>query len=118
MSNTDKIRKMIITVEKVITSHHRGLSKGRGKIMGQAAIVFRKADRFLYGITKNKSGITLHAMPMYCHPEIKDTYKTVFKNAKFLKGCVGFSVDERLEIRTLKAFIKACEQYDNSTDSS
>jgi len=77
-----------------------------GVLMGKEALIYKQNGEFKYALAGLKNYFTLHVMPMYANPEIRDTYRTALRNVKFQKGCVNFKDFKDFPREILRELIK------------
>ncbi len=80
----DALRAIIMTADPAVTQCD-------GPVMGNDnAIAYEEQGVFKYALARTKTGVTVHTMVLYAHPDLADTVKALFKGAKLQKGCINF----------------------------
>lgn len=99
---------VVETLRHLVRDNDASVTESRGLIMGESGWTFHRDGRFAYAVTRGKTRISLHAMPMYCNPEIHAAYAKRVRGANFGKGCIRLKLDAEVDRDILGEFIRAC----------
>ncbi len=57
-----------------------------------------------------KEYLSLHAMPIYCRPQLHERYRSLLPGAKFQKGCINFRQVEQVSLPVIGNLLADCAQ--------
>lgn len=105
----DDKRKVLEALREQILSREPHLTQEvKGNRDEPTMIIFKDGDEHRYAISAQKSRMSIHAIPMYGHPPIKEAFEGQWPKAKFQKGCVNFSKPEHIDLHWSAQFFDAC----------
>lgn len=79
---------------------------GQGGMTGRSLVYETEPGRMLCALASGKTGMTLHLMPLSCHPDIAERYGSAFGRRRTGKSCVRFTKPEQLPLDTVSALLR------------
>ncbi len=105
--------------QDVLTSIHHIILKNDPTVepiiepmMGKEMIIYKAKGMMKYALSAGNKYMSLHVLPMYMVQNVHATYQPLFPLAKFQKGCINFSDQNELPLKTLEQLIIDCSTID------
>ena len=106
-------RQLILTqLHEIIVSADATVEPEVGTMMGKEMILYKNRGVFKYGLASVKNYMSMHAMPIYCSPELHSKYEKLLDKASFQKGCINFKTPDAMPSDLVKQFIDECSKVD------
>jgi len=81
-------------------------------MMGKEMIVYKGKGYMKYGLASMKNYMSLHVLPIYGSQALFSTYKALFQNAKFQKGCINFDSPDEMPLDVVRQLFADCSKID------
>jgi len=101
-------RDMMLSIHQIIVDNSKRVKPEVSYMMGREMIQYKIDGMFMYGLSNNKTDMSLHMMPIYGPPALHTTYKRLLNKAKFQKGWINFKQAEEMPLDILENLMKEC----------
>ncbi len=115
LSKLDASSKPLLTaIHNAIIKHDKKVDAKVQGMMGKEMICYCEDGVFKYAVSRGKSHMSLHIMPMYASPALHNKYSAILTKAKFQKGCINFKNAEQMPVEVVAELIKDSASVDYS----
>jgi len=101
-------RNMMLSIHQIIIDNSKRVKPEVNYMMGRGMIQYKIDGMLMYGLSSDKTDMSLHMMPIYGPPALHDTYKRLLNKAKFQKGWINFKQAEEMPLDILENLMKEC----------
>jgi hypothetical protein len=99
---------LLNALHETIITHDPGISPVIKPMMGKEMILYEERSYMKYGLANTKNYMSLHCLPMYINPLLREKYVALLPAAKFQKGCINFTDSASMPLGIVAALIIDC----------
>jgi hypothetical protein len=105
-------RDLLERLHGVIVAHDSTVVAVVEPMMGKEMIVYKARGQMKYALASGKQHMSLHAMPIYGKPALREKYEALLPDAGFQKGCVNFKGAGEMPMDVVGRMIADCAPVD------
>lgn len=105
-------RELLERLHEVIVANDSTVVAVVEPMMGKEMIVYKARGQMKYALASGRQYMSLHAMPIYAKPALREKYEALLPGAGFQKGCVNFKKEEEVPADIIGRMISDCAPVD------